>query len=536
MTVLYLHIGLMKRLFDEHDREWWARLGGLLLQAMLMWLCVFAVTVYAAAVIKWLAGLALAGGLTWLAVSVGGVLLGKSTLTGFGGKAWPNALAMAAPYVFIIGLVIVLAAALQTVLADPGVLCDLCEPIAATPDFQPVLAAAWRNVARICITDVLWVGGVCAIVFGIFGLRVDINLFSLHGFYRNRLTRCYLGATRLSRMLPMRVQRDANPFTGFDPNDDLPLSALIDQRPYPIINAAMNLTGGEDLAWQTRRAAAFAFTPCHTGFEFWKSDGDRLGAYRCTQEYAAKQFVFGKATNGISLGEVVAISGAAANPNMGYHSSASLSVLLSLFCVRLGRWCGNPRHASAWRKVSPRFGGFTLLKEVFGMLNSQAAFLRPVGRRSFRESRHLRTGAPALSHRRCGQRRLRSALPLRGSGQRHSQVLDGLRRQRRNRSGGDSPRRRYRSLPVSLRGRLHSLPGCRASGRADLRQGLAQRGRAHRRSRVAPTVVRPIRTRAPRISFSTRTSSRAIASSGGTSVSRSSRRYLHRCSPARRRR
>ena len=54
----------------------------------------------------------------------------------------------------------------------------------------------------------------------------------------------------------------------------------------------MNLNGGEDLAWQTRRAAAFAFTPFHTGFEFWDSEGDRIGAYRLTEEYAANQFSF----------------------------------------------------------------------------------------------------------------------------------------------------------------------------------------------------------------------------------------------------
>jgi hypothetical protein len=60
---------------------------------------------------------------------------------------------------------------------------------------------------------------------------------------------------------------------------------------------------------------------------------------------------------------------------MGYHTSAALSALMSVFNVRLGRWCGNPRHPKAWRKASPRFGGLALLKEVFGQLNSRASFL-----------------------------------------------------------------------------------------------------------------------------------------------------------------
>jgi hypothetical protein len=60
---------------------------------------------------------------------------------------------------------------------------------------------------------------------------------------------------------------------------------------------------------------------------------------------------------------------------MGYHTSAAMSALMSVFNVRLGRWCGNTRHPTAWRMGSPHFGGFSLIKEVFGMLDSQASFL-----------------------------------------------------------------------------------------------------------------------------------------------------------------
>ena len=38
----------------------------------------------------------------------------------------------------------------------------------------------------------------------------------------------------------------------------------------------------------------------------------------------------------------MAISGAAASPNMGYHSSPSITFLMALFNVRLGWWLGNP--------------------------------------------------------------------------------------------------------------------------------------------------------------------------------------------------
>ena len=55
----------------------------------------------------------------------------------------------------------------------------------------------------------------CLAVTLLLAWRVDINEFSLNAFYRNRLVRGYLGATRDAK--------DRNPqnFTGFDDKDDL---------------------------------------------------------------------------------------------------------------------------------------------------------------------------------------------------------------------------------------------------------------------------------------------------------------------------
>ena len=50
------------------------------------------------------------------------------------------------------------------------------------------------------------------------------------------------------------------------------------------------------------------------------------GVFRPTESYG----------DGISLGTALAISGAAASPNMGFHSSPALSFLLTVFDVRLG--------------------------------------------------------------------------------------------------------------------------------------------------------------------------------------------------------
>ena len=50
-------------------------------------------------------------------------------------------------------------------------------------------------------------------------LRININEFSLHHFYKNRLVRCYLGASNAKARKPSRL-------TGFDPQDDIGIATL----------------------------------------------------------------------------------------------------------------------------------------------------------------------------------------------------------------------------------------------------------------------------------------------------------------------
>ena len=168
--------------------------------------------------------------------------------------------------------------------------------------------------------------------------RVDVNEFSLHHLYKNRLVRCYLGASRQGDAWVRR----AHPFTGFDREDDVPLATLRadradmglagdepapgERRPYlgplPIIATALNLVKGEDLAWQERKAQSFVFTPIFSGHDHAPVGPPRSGkpprlasdGLRPTRSYAYP-------AGGIRLGTAFAISGAAANPSMGYHSS-----------------------------------------------------------------------------------------------------------------------------------------------------------------------------------------------------------------------
>jgi hypothetical protein len=56
------------------------------------------------------------------------------------------------------------------------------------------------------------------------GLGININKFSLHAAYRDRLIRAYLGASRNER------ERAPNPFTGFDDQDNLQMQELRTER------------------------------------------------------------------------------------------------------------------------------------------------------------------------------------------------------------------------------------------------------------------------------------------------------------------
>ncbi len=148
---------------------------------------------------------------------------------------------------------------------------------------------------------------------------VNVNTFSLHGMYRMRLTRAYLGASNFAR--------HPDNFTNFDPRDN-PYEAYVVRHDAPlhIINTTLNLVATTNLAWQQRKGESFTFSPISVGC--W-----RLG-YLPTSFYGGSK--------GVTLGTAMSISGAAFNPNMGYNSSPLVTLLMTFFNARLGWWLPNP--------------------------------------------------------------------------------------------------------------------------------------------------------------------------------------------------
>jgi hypothetical protein len=183
---------------------------------------------------------------------------------------------------------------------------------------------------------------------------ININKFSLHAMYRSRLIRAYLGASNKHTV--------TDQFIGFAQSDNIQMSALTPSiKPFHIVNITLNLVGGDRLAWQQRKAESFTISPLHSGCA-------RLG-YRPSAQYGGPQ--------GISLGTAITISGAAASPSMGYHSSGVIGFIMTLFNARLGAWLGNPGPAgdATWQQDGPSSAVGSLVREALGMTNDSSSWV-----------------------------------------------------------------------------------------------------------------------------------------------------------------
>ena len=312
-------------------REWWARLGGVTLYLCGLWLAGYFLVLYLPLLLnRWLADNSLSAISVWGVLASGGAYLGRMPSTsGLGSINIKEKLTTLLPWVVIAGLIS---------LVSFGV-------------FKLAYSFYHSGWSMACVF--LALSAIFLSITLLFAWRVDVNIFSLHYFYRNRLTRAYLGATN--------TNREPSLFTGFDPKDDITF-ADCKYRPLHIVNTALNLTNAKDLAWQQRLAASFSFTPLYAGFEL----PDRQGAYQPTQEYTR--------VGGIQLGSIMAVSGAAASPNSGYHTAPATAFLMTMFNARLGRWYGNPIK-NKWRNASPAFGLGYLAKELFAKADLDSSYV-----------------------------------------------------------------------------------------------------------------------------------------------------------------
>jgi Patatin-like phospholipase len=325
LTAEMVFVGLTSLQIDsDADREWFGRSTGWFTAVAITWVLVSFLVLVGAGLV--FALYAKAG--AYLAKTAGGVggavsgivtaILGKSKTSpayqGAGGKSWTSIILAVTTPIFIAALVVGFSALLDDLLLDHSLLQSPLIGGPATP--QTPLFSAWEDFKWLLVGL-----AVALFIAWLASKNVNINRFSLHALYRNRIIRAFLGATNPGR--------NPDSFTGFDERDNPPMTSLWPEgrmpgRLFHVINMALNAVSSQRLAWQERKAESFIVSPRHAGSAY--------KAYRRSDEYA----------NGISVGTAVAISGAAASPNMGYHSSPAVTILLALFNVRLGWWLGNP--------------------------------------------------------------------------------------------------------------------------------------------------------------------------------------------------
>lgn len=318
----------------------------------------------------------LVAAISWAVSALGSIGIARGQNTGDSernGSSWFNLISQAAPPIFLSGLLAGLSALVYMLWGGAGT------------GWAPLLEQ--RSLAYLGLT-LLFLG----FAFGA-GLIVDINIFSLQEMYQNRLVRCFLGASRLksepigasfrSRFLK---ERTPDPLTGIDPFDDLPLAGLqiaakprngensLDgyNGPVHLINAAINLNRDIELERQERKANSFVFSPHYCGST---STDYRPTGRTLVQggQGAPADWIDGFGRN-MTLGDAMAISGAAFSPNMGYYSSAPVTALLTLLNLRLGAWRGNPQ-GTQWHRFGPRMGWLHLFKEMLGLSDSDSDYI-----------------------------------------------------------------------------------------------------------------------------------------------------------------
>ncbi len=345
---------------SDADREWLGRCAGWVVATAIIWMLttfvVFAgghllIDIWGKVVAPYLAS---AGGIA----GVIGAWIGKSSQTpakpntedkSFKAIASKIGLVIAGP-IFAAVLVVGISVALDLLLLGVSLVNGLSKHTLST-----WYILGWLTLGL----------AAAAAVAGLASYCVNINRFSLHALYRNRLVRAYLGASR--------QQRCPDKLTGFDDEDNPPAHKLWPPKPaadgintfclFHVVNITLNVVKATRLAWQERKAESFTVSPLHCGAAY--------KGFRPTDEYG------GRKGCGLSLGTAMAISGAAASPNMGYHSSPSVTLLLALFNVRLGWWLGNPgiEGEQTYSKEGPDFAIKPLAQETFGLTTDTTSYV-----------------------------------------------------------------------------------------------------------------------------------------------------------------
>ncbi|WP_460552571.1 hypothetical protein [Comamonas piscis] len=171
--------------------------------------------------------------------------------------------------------------------------------------------------------------GSCVLLIAVACFFVDVNLTGLHRIYRDHLAKTF-------------IMSDAN--EGILSLNDINLT---NAAPYHLLNATVNLSTSDNKILKDRGGDFFLMSKHWIG-------STSTGYFKTSQWKAG--------TDSIDLATAMAVSGAAASPQMGLMSKRSLAPLLSLMNVRLNYWIKNPINGNS---MGPGF--MCLFREMLGI-------------------------------------------------------------------------------------------------------------------------------------------------------------------------
>jgi len=286
----------------------------------------------------WTTQLALASG---MALVVAGLLVAHAQQKRTGRilhAAWVAVVPHLAGYVFLFLLLVVVATALDLIILsnDGGTWWTVVES-----------SAARRFVSVSAVTTLL-----CVAIGLSLATRIDVNEVGVAALMRDRLTRCFLGATRHA-FGPHAVEpgrADSRLVDAILPDGTM-------AGPLHLFNAALVLGSGGGAG----NVAPFEASPLYVGSHYRSEapDGtaDAVSA-ESTTSYARGQF---------SIGQAMAASGLAEGPTDAPRSPL-VAFLLTAFGLRLSWWLPRPGLAA-------RFNLLPAFSELFGGVSRQSRHL-----------------------------------------------------------------------------------------------------------------------------------------------------------------
>jgi hypothetical protein len=235
---LMFFVGLASRFTEDEDREWWAKAGAWILIVTLVWAVASFIVLLGPRLLSFAWATYPLGGLVGLVTA----LLGRSGKSSAKDDTPKGITALIGRYALPVGATAFLVVLIAFLSLGTNYLIEVLaraliwwQPGAtwlhkAAYDFSanadPTTAA---NLASHLIfpstREILLFIGLSGGFGVVMAKLINTNKFSHHAMYRDRIMRAYLGASNTSR--------DANRFTGFDPDDNLSMFELRPEMLHP---------------------------------------------------------------------------------------------------------------------------------------------------------------------------------------------------------------------------------------------------------------------------------------------------------------